>query len=138
MTQEQTIKEDRIMGAGQDSLGGMFYRGVPVPENIRRAVGTGFQDDPYVAGWKDGADAVLSRPGQDMTETDMETASGDTAVLSPADEVNAFALVTEDRTAEARDIVSRMSGRDRAVLSFWLTELSDIVSDLEGTRRMSR
>lgn len=125
------------MGTGQDSLGGMFYRGVPVPENIRRAVGTGFQDDPYVAGWKDGADAVLTRLSEDRTE---QAAAPDTGavVLSPADEVNAFALVTEDRTAEARDIVSRMSGRDRAVLSFWLTELSDIVSDLEGTRRVSR
>jgi hypothetical protein len=30
-----------------------------------------------------------------------------------------------------------MSGRDRAVLSFWLEELLDIVSEAETARRMS-
>lgn len=119
-----------------------FYRGVPLPDSLVQAYATNFPEDSYPAGWRDGVDAVLTRYG-DMQPTE-DTAQDTSAVvqdrtaLSPADEVNAFALVTEDRTDEARDIVSRMSGRDRAVLSFWLRELEDIVLHLETRRTMSR
>lgn len=107
------------------------YRGVPMPTRIGQA-----GHAQYSEGWEDGVDAVLTRYG-DMQPTE-DTAQDPDAVRSPADEVNAFALVTEDRTDEARDIVSRMSGRDRAVLSFWLRELEDIVLHLETRRTMSR
>jgi|SRR5689334_11076871 len=106
----------------QDVQGG-HYGGVPLP-SLWDTRGVAFQ-----AAWQDGVDAAQSHRGQDTA------AAPD---LSPADEVNAFALVTEDRTDEARSIVSRMSGRDRAVLSFWLEELRDIISDAETGRRMHR
>lgn len=51
-------------------------------------------------------------------------------------DVSAFLAVTEDRVPEARRIVKDMSGRDRAVLSFWLQELSRIVEDAELSRRI--
>lgn len=49
-------------------------------------------------------------------------------------DVSAFLAVTEDRAPEAQRIVEDMSGRDRAVLSFWLQELSRIVDDAELSR----
>lgn len=51
-------------------------------------------------------------------------------------DVSAFLAVTEDRVPEAQRIVKGMSGRDRAVLSFWLQELSRIVEDAELSRRI--
>lgn len=123
--QTQTTKEDTTMVAGQDMQPGELdgngrYRGVPVPGLVGQQ-GMG----QYGQGWKDGIDAVLTRAGD--TDT-----SGDRTV-SP--EVSAFEAVTNEDKGAARDIVSRMSGRDRAVLSFWLGELGDIVSALETDRR---
>jgi hypothetical protein len=50
------------------------------------------------------------------------------------DAVQAFGHVTNDDPDTARDIVRRMSPRDRAVLSFTLEELSRIVSEEEQFR----
>lgn len=47
----------------------------------------------------------------------------------------AFAAVVDDDLEQARDIVLALSGQDRAVLSFWLTELSSLVDDTEMARR---
>lgn len=57
--------------------------------------------------------------------------------LSPADDVNAFALVTEDRQDEARQIIRDMSPRDRHLLTFVLEEMTRIVSEEEDFRRMA-
>lgn len=57
--------------------------------------------------------------------------------LGPADDVNAFALVTEDRLDEARQVVRDMSRQDRALLSLSLDDLSRIVSEEEDFRRMA-
>jgi hypothetical protein len=44
-----------------------------------------------------------------------------------ASELAAFMAVVQDRPKDAKDIVSRMSRRDRALLSFYLRELGNVV-----------
>ena len=55
--------------------------------------------------------------------------------FDPAADVHAFALVTEDRLDEARQIIRDMSPRDRALLSFVLGEVTRLVSEEEDFRR---
>lgn len=74
------------------------------------------------------ADGVRTVPGEDNVPEDVK------GPLSR--DVSAFLAVTEDRTQDARRTVKDMSGRDRAVLSFWLQELSRIVEDAELSRRL--
>lgn len=73
-------------------------------------------------------------PGQSEDKAPGQPEDG--AWTFPADHVNAFVLVTEDRRREASELVSRMSGRDLAVLSFWLKELSDVVDMHVALRRI--
>lgn len=105
------------------------WKGVPEPENVMKAEATGFQDDPYVVGWRDGVDAAL------LSRKD-EPDTGRVEIV-PAQDVNAFALMTEDRPDEARTLVRDLSGKDRAVLSFHLFELIRIVQEEDSFRTMA-
>jgi hypothetical protein len=49
--------------------------------------------------------------------------------------LEAFGRILEEDTDGARMIVRDMSGRDRAILSFWLRELEDIIDAEEVQRR---
>jgi hypothetical protein len=49
--------------------------------------------------------------------------------------VQAFANVAEDNLDDARDIVRRMSPRDRATLLFTLRELTEMAEDEDMLRR---
>lgn len=99
------------------------YRGAQVPEEFQY----GFLDLGHVlaGAWRRGVDAALASR-QDI----------------PA-EVLAFKHVVQDNPNAARSIVRDMSGQDRAVLSFYLSELSRLVDDEElirtaADRRASR
>lgn len=52
------------------------------------------------------------------------------------DSVLAFGNVTEDNPEAARDIVRRMSPKDRAILAYSLGELSRIVQEEEDFRTL--
>lgn len=86
------------------------------------------RDEDKARGYGSTADGVRTVPGEDNVPEDTGT--------SLSRDVSAFLAVTEDRVQEARRIVKGMSGRDRAVLSFWLQELSRIVEDAELSRRI--
>lgn len=114
------------------------YRGVPAPEYVCTELLAG-RPGHTTRGWCEGVESALSRrfeftadgvlscvpEGQDSQDTGP----------SLSRDVSAFLAVTEDRAPEARRIVKGMSGRDRAVLSFWLQELSRVVEDAELSRR---
>jgi hypothetical protein len=111
-----STKEEKIMADG--------YRGVPFP--------TGYETSPpeIQEAWRNGVDDALS------SRRDI---SGDTGALKitgwTREAVRAFAHVSEDDPDTARRIIRGLSGADRAVLAFWLNELSGIVDDEELTRR---
>lgn len=99
---------------------GDTYRGVPVPPEINPETDQS-DTDRYATGWKAGVDAHYAR----------------TLKLSGADRpfVDAFLAILADNPDGARQAIKDMSGRDRAVLSFMLTELSSVVDDAEMYRR---
>lgn len=97
---------------------GDTYRGVPVPPEINPETD---QSD---------TDRTLER----AIERDKDVR---TLKLSGADRlfVDAFLAILADNPDGARQAIKDMSGRDRAVLSFMLTELSSVVDDAEMYRR---
>jgi hypothetical protein len=111
------------------------YRGLAVPVTV-----AGAEDlDPYAMGWKDGVDAHYRRT-LDLAR-ERQLSGRDLSVLKLSgwsrDAVRAFGYLTQEDADTARQIVRRMSGPDRAVLSFYLQELSDIVSHEEMLRQSS-
>lgn len=109
-------------------------------------------DRPIKDAWKDGVDAhvlaMLDKEKARVQRADV-TADGVRTIApegqdkgvpagtlpgSLSRDVSAFLAITEDRRQDARGIVQDMSGRDRAVLSFWLRELSREVEDIEDMR----
>lgn len=103
------------------------YRGVDVPKGIE------IEGSDYWNGWRDGV-----RDAQDAglrTTSDPSTLkiTGWTKAA-----VRAFAHVVEDDPDTAVRIIGDMSPKDRAVLSFWLNELSGIVDAAETARTVDR
>lgn len=101
------------------------YKGVPINAAVYKAQATGFQDDPYVLGWKDGVDEAV----ETGKEPDVKL---DTAV--DLEFVRAFTSILQDNPDAARERIRALSARDRAVLSFHLHELSRIVDEEETFR----
>lgn len=101
------------------------YKGVPVPPNV---VDHAEQNDEYSIGWKDGVDAALNT----ITDPGVLKITG-----WAKDAVRAFAHVAGDDTDAARRTVRDMSGRDRAVLAFTISELSRLIDEEESFRRQA-
>lgn len=106
------------------------WKGVPMPEEVREAVDTGRLDDPYPSGWVRGVDDALASRRDLPSDTGALKITGWTK-----DVVRAFAHVVEDDPDTAVRLVADMSAKDRAVLSFWLRELEEIVDSAETARR---
>lgn len=109
-------------------MGTENWKGVPMPENVRRGVATGFADDPYVVGWKEGVDAALASRA-DSTSGPVLKITG-WALAS----VRAFGHLAQDDPDTARRMIRDMSPRDRAVLAWLSGELSRLVSEEEDFR----
>jgi hypothetical protein len=107
---------DAALASRQDIPDHPKYRGLAVPVAVARAEDL----DPYAMGWKDGVDAHYHRTVASQQDI-------------PA-EVLAFEHVVQNSPNAARSIVRDMSGQDRAVLSFYLSELSRLVDDEELIR----
>lgn len=100
------------------------YRGVPVPGLLP---GTNWD------AWKAGVDAHYARTLELSAGRDRD---GRTVSVHPADKpfLDSFSRVLADDPDRAREIVRSLSGRDKAVLSFALGELSRLVSEEEMAR----
>lgn len=114
--------KSRTLNPAPSNEGG--YRGVPVPGLLP---GTNWD------AWKAGVDAHYARTlelsaGRDEDDRTMSVQPSDKPFL------NTFARVLEDDPDTARSLVKDLSGRDRAVLSFALGELSRLVSEEEMRR----
>lgn len=96
----------------------LLFRGVRIPGYN---LGTAWASETAQQ-WRNGVLAALDSLG---------LGEGD-----PSPEVQAFMAVIQDDPDTAVRLVADMSGRDRAVLSFWLHELSEIVDAAETARRV--
>lgn len=65
--------------------------------------------------------------GQDTGQLLLSNTEDWRSVTPVPAELAAFMAVVQDRPEDAKDIVSRMSRRDRALLSFYLRELESAV-----------
>lgn len=120
---------------------GRTYRGVTLPEAIYKAEGTGFQTDPYVVGWKEGVDAHYARTLERAKERAVSGKLGfepneNIRLDAPEDMMSVRCLihVLQDEPDKARALVRAMSGRDRALFTFTLGELSRVLSEEEDFR----
>lgn len=105
------------------------YRGVHVPASVVKATSAGEQDhDPYTIGWKDGVDGALNSRRDNAAEYPLKLTGW------AKDAVRAFGYIAGDNPDEARQIIRRMSPKDRAVLQYVLGELSRIRDEEEDFR----
>lgn len=133
---------DRYAMGWKDGVDAALRMGTPIPD-AARDVGTGAYRGVLVPtvlpggrwdAWKAGVDAHYARTLELAAERDKDVR---TLKLSGADRpfVDAFLAILADNPDGARQAVKDMSGRDRAVLSFMLTELSSVVDEEELYRR---
>lgn len=109
------------------------YRGVPVPAAMAKAAQYAEPDpDSYASGWKDGVDAHYART--------LELAAARQGAEGPSvlkltgwarDSVRAFGFVADDSedTSRAREIIRRMSPKERAVLQHVLRTVSRLAEE---------
>lgn len=114
------------------------YRGILVPPAVYKASVTGFHDDPYVIGWKDGVNASRDAGVRDEPDgAPGPDGHSEKIHLDTAEDMNAVRFVIhllQDDADKARLIVRKMSAPDRAVLSFYLHEASRLVLEEEDFR----
>lgn len=106
-----------------------FYRGQPLPKSWSDT------SSYFQRGFREGVDTVLGR--RDGAQAGQGAARQDKS-LEDELVLSAFEAVMEDRRADALAEVRKLSGRDRAVLSYWLQELSGVLDDAELLNRSSR
>jgi hypothetical protein len=103
-----------------------MYQGVPVPAH------TDHWTSRDTAQWKDGVDAAQGvSPGQAPGGTLIRVHREDKPYLDVVSRV-----LAEDEAA-ARSLIHGLKPRDRALLSFFLQEVSRLVEDIETERRLS-
>lgn len=112
-----------------------FYAGVPLPD--------GWDGKPrwFQDGFKAGVRAAQDTARR--TRTTVHTVAGQDEprrVRSLADDLSlsAFEAVLEDRRDDALAEVRKLSGRDKAVLAYWVAELSGVLEDADMEVRRTR